>query len=72
MRWTDLRKTLKAGISNLNDIFGFFNPKELLENDHRDKWGTAFKSMYEDAIGFSDVMVEIGRFKRLVGIGWNE
>ena len=43
MRWIDLRKTLKAGISNLNDIFAFFNPKELLENDHHDKWETGFR-----------------------------
>ena len=46
MRWTDLSKTLKAEISYRNDIFGLFNPKELLENDHHDKWGTAFKSMH--------------------------
>ena len=57
---------LKAEISQLANMFGRLNLHELLQNDLRDICVNAFKSMYEGEVVFSELMVEIGRFMRLL------
>jgi len=43
-------------------MFAFFNPHELLQNKNQETCWNAFKSIYEDEIDFSKLVVEIGRF----------
>ena len=54
------------GITQLNDMFAFLNPHELLQNKNHETCLNALRSIYEDDIDFSELIVEIDRFKRLV------
>jgi len=47
-------------------MFAFFNPYELLQNKNHETCLNALKSMYEDEIDFSELIVEIDRSKPLV------
>ena len=47
-------------------MFAFLNPHELLQNKNHETCLNARKSAYEDEIDFSELIVEIDRFKRLV------
>ena len=53
-------------IHQLNDMFGFLNPHALLQSESHKGFTNAFKSTYDDEVDFSELAVEIDRFKRLV------
>ena len=50
----------------MNDMFGFLNPHALLQSGSHKGFTNAFKSTYDDEVDFSELAVEIDRFKRLV------
>ena len=54
-------------IHRLNDIFGFLNPHTLLQSESHEVFSDAFEKItYDDEVDFSELAVEIDRFKRLV------
>ena len=54
------------GITQLNDMFAFFNSHELLQNKNHETCLNGLKSILEDEFDFSKLIVETDRFKRLV------
>ena len=52
-------------IHQLN-MFGFLNPHALLQSESHKGFTNAFKSTYNVELDFSELAVEIDRFKRLV------
>ena len=61
-------KTRFTSIHHLNDtsMFGFLNSHALLQSKSHKGFTNAFKSTYDDKVDFSELAVEIDRFKRLV------
>ena len=55
-----------TSIHRLNDMFGFLNPHTLLQSESHKVFSDAFKITYDDEVDFSELAVEIDRFKRLV------
>ena len=47
-------------------MFGFLNPYALLQSESHKGFTNAFKTTYDDEVDFSELAVEIDRFKRLV------
>ena len=54
------------GITQLNEMFAFFNSHELLQNTNHEISLNGLKSIFEDEFDFSKLIVETDRFKRLV------
>jgi len=50
-------------------MFAFFNPHDLLQNKSHEPCLNALENIYEDEIDFSELIVEIDKFKRLVRSG---
>jgi len=66
---TDIRLKRKKrfnGITQLNDMFAFFNSHDLLQNKNHETCLNGLKSIFEDEFDFSKLIVETDRFKRLV------
>ena len=59
-------KTRFTSIRHLNDMFGFLNPHRLLQSESHKGFSKGFKSTYDDEVDFSELVVEIDKFKRLV------
>ena len=59
-------ETKFTSIHHLNDMFGLLNPYALLQSKSHKGFTNAFKSTYDDEVDFSELAVEIDRFKRLV------
>ena len=59
-------ETRFTSIHHLNDMFGFLNPHALLQSESHNGFANAFKSTYDVEVDFSELAVEIDRFKRLV------
>ena len=59
-------ETSFTSIHRLNDMFGFLNPHTLLQSKSHEVFSDAFKITYDDKMDFSELAVEIDRFKRLV------
>jgi len=55
-----------CGISQLNDMFAFFNSHELLQNENHESCLNGLESIFEDEFDFWKLTVETDRFKRLV------
>jgi len=53
-------------ITQLNDMFAFFNTHKLLQNKNHETCLNVLESMYEDETDFSELIMKTGRFKRLV------
>ena len=51
---------------HFDDMFGFLNPHALLQSESHKGFTNAFKNTYDDEVDFSELAVEIDRFKRLV------
>ena len=47
-------------------MFGFLNSHALLQSESHKGFTNAFQSAYDDDVDFSELAVEIDRFKRLV------
>jgi len=54
------------GITQLNDMFAFFNSHELLQSKNHETYLNGVKSILEDESDFSKLIVETDRFKRFV------
>ena len=59
-------ETRFTSIHHLNNIFGFLNPHALLQSESHKGFTNAFKCTYDNEADFSELAVEIDRFKRLV------
>ena len=59
-------ETRFTSIHRLNDMFGFLNPHTLLQSESHEVFSDAFKITNDDEVDFSELAVEIDRFKRLV------
>ena len=59
-------ETRFTSIHRLNDMFGFLNPHTLLQSESHEVFSDAFKITYDDEVDFSELAVEIDRFKRLL------
>ena len=59
-------ETRFTNIHSLKDIFGFLNSHALLQSESNKGFTNVFKSTYDDEVDFSELAVEIDRFKRLV------
>ena len=59
-------ETRFISIHRLIDLFGFLNPHTLLQSKSHEGFSDAFKITNDDEVDFSELAVEIDRFKRLV------
>ena len=59
-------ETRFTSIQHFNHMFGFLNHHALLQSESDKGFTNALKSTYDDEVDFSELAVEIDRFKRLV------